>query len=102
MKLLKCYLCKSSLKPFLFKNNYQILKCDKCGLLQTDLRRDYATFVKEYYSKGYFSGDPDYYAYDEYDRDKPKENNNRCFNRDRNYGWTACRGWSAERRGAGG
>lgn len=70
MKLLKCYLCKSSLTPFLFKNNYQILKCGNCGLLQTDLKRDYATFVKEYYGKGYFSGDPNFCAYDEYDRDK--------------------------------
>ncbi len=37
----------------------------------TQFQKDYQTFVKEYYSKGYFTGNPQYSAYTNYKKDKP-------------------------------
>ena len=36
----------------------------------TQFQKDYQTFVKEHYSKGYFTGSPQYSAYTNYKRDK--------------------------------
>lgn len=67
---MKCYLCKSPMAPFLRKNGYNIYECKNCGLKATDLGEDYESFVKKYYGKGYFSGDPRYAAYASYASDK--------------------------------
>jgi len=37
----------------------------------TDLKRPYREFVKEHYSRGYFTGDPTLSAYVDYEKDKP-------------------------------
>lgn len=68
---MKCYLCKSSMQPFIVKNGYAIFHCPSCGLYQTDLKKNYEAFVKEFYGKGYFSGDPSRMAYSSYSKDKP-------------------------------
>ncbi|OGG09124.1 hypothetical protein A2154_00100 [Candidatus Gottesmanbacteria bacterium RBG_16_43_7] len=70
MQKLKCYLCAQRVSPYLVKNGYTLFQCQTCGLIQTDLKKEYQKFVKEYYDKGYFTGDPKYCAYDEYERDK--------------------------------
>jgi SAM-dependent methyltransferase len=56
---------------FLFKNGYWIYRCPNCGFGQTDLAKNYTTFVKDHYSKGYFLGDPTRSAYANYQLDKP-------------------------------
>lgn len=53
------------------KNNFSLWKCDKCGLIRTDLNRNYDDFLKIQYSKGYFTGDPSKMAYENYLEDKP-------------------------------
>lgn len=45
-------------------------QCPRCRLVQTDLRKNYQSFVKEHYSKEYFSGDPTRSAYVDYANDK--------------------------------
>lgn len=42
-----------------------------CHLGQTDLNKNYPAFVKEFYSKGYYEGDPTRSAYVDYQLDKP-------------------------------
>lgn len=42
-----------------------------CFLGETELKRDYRSFVKEFYSKGYYEGDPTRSAYADYQLDKP-------------------------------
>lgn len=67
---MKCYLCKSPAQPFIVKNGYAIFHCHSCGLYETDLKKNYESFVKEFYGKGYFTGDPKRMAYASYKRDK--------------------------------
>lgn len=55
---------------FLEKNGYSIYRCPKCGLKSTDLKQDYDTFVMQYYSQGYFTGEKEYGAYSDYQKDK--------------------------------
>jgi SAM-dependent methyltransferase len=57
--------------PFLRKNGFTIFTCHSCGFALTDLHGDYGDFVKENYSKGYFTGEPRYSAYVNYKEDKP-------------------------------
>ncbi len=59
------------MEQFLFKNSYWIYRCPTCSFAQTDLAKNYTTFVKDHYSKGYFLGDPTRSAYANYERDKP-------------------------------
>lgn len=68
---MNCYLCGSHTNLFLRKNGYTIYSCKSCGFAQTDLRRNFEDFVKENYGKGYFMGEPQYSAYDNYKEDKP-------------------------------
>lgn len=56
---------------FLKKNGYRIYRCDRCGLARTDLHANYESFVIDHYSKGYFTGNPQYSAYANYKEDKP-------------------------------
>ncbi|MCL4360215.1 class I SAM-dependent methyltransferase [Patescibacteria group bacterium] len=58
------------MKPFLFKNGYQIFLCPACGLKATDLREEYESFIRKFYIKGYYTGDPKYAAYASYHSDK--------------------------------
>lgn len=53
------------------KNGYALFHCDSCGLYQTDLKKEYESFVKAFYGKGYFTGDPTRGAYTSYRKDKP-------------------------------
>ncbi len=62
--------CHNSVKPFLVKNGYALTRCVACGLIHTDLRGDYATFVDRYYQRGYFTGDRSRIAYVNYEDDK--------------------------------
>jgi SAM-dependent methyltransferase len=55
---------------FLKKNGYTIRRCPSCGLLMTDFHKPYEPFIKTFYQKGYFTGDPAYGAYSQYEEDK--------------------------------
>lgn len=57
--------------PFIVKSGYALFHCDSCGLYQTDLKKEYESFVKSFYGKGYFTGDPTRGAYTSYRKDKP-------------------------------
>lgn len=65
-----CYLCGHDMKMFLNKNGYTLYRCGTCGLGRTDLRKQYELFVTEYYTKGYFTGDPARSAFINYKDDK--------------------------------
>lgn len=67
---MKCYLCKSSVSNFLLKNNYQLVKCDSCGLIFYDFNKNYAKFLEKQYSKGYFTGESSLKSYTDYGKDK--------------------------------
>ncbi|MCX6794203.1 MAG: class I SAM-dependent methyltransferase [Candidatus Gottesmanbacteria bacterium] len=67
---MKCYLCGHHMKVFLNKNGYTIYRCETCGLGKTDLKKPYELFVAEYYTKGYFTGDPVKSAFINYKDDK--------------------------------
>lgn len=56
---------------FLTKNGFKIYRCTVCGLGRTDLAGDYEEFVRNHYTKGYFTGDPSRSAYINYKDDKP-------------------------------
>lgn len=64
-------LCSSRMERFLFKNGYWLYRCPRCQFAQTDLAKNYLTFVKDHYSEGYFLGDPTRSAYANYELDKP-------------------------------
>ena len=68
---MKCYLCGSQTTFFLKKNGYSIYRCQACGLAQTDLQKNYKTFLSDHYSKGYFTGKQECGAYINYKDDKP-------------------------------
>ena len=68
---MKCYLCQAPMALFLHKNGFDIYRCDSCRLAQTNLKKSYKQFVKDHYSKGYYTGDPAYSAYANYAEDKP-------------------------------
>lgn len=67
---MKCYLCGSSVRFYLHKNGYDLFSCVGCGLIRTDLRTSYDSFVEKHYSRGYFTGDIKKSAYADYGRDK--------------------------------
>jgi len=63
----KCYLlCGGQFLPSFKKNNYQILKCDSCGLYVLETDSSYDAFLKEYYSEGYFKGKEGKFGYADY------------------------------------
>lgn len=66
-----CYLCHANAVRFFTKNEYDLYRCESCGLVQTDLKKDYEKFVGEHYAKGYYTGDPRFSAYVSYREDKP-------------------------------
>lgn len=68
---MKCYLCKSSARVFIRKLGYTIYRCPSCGLGMTDLKEDYGEFLNQFYTEGYYTGDPHYGAYVHYRNDKP-------------------------------
>jgi SAM-dependent methyltransferase len=68
---MQCILCNKPIEKYLFKNGYWIYRCPNCKLAQTDLKKDYPKFVKEFYSQGYYEGDPTRSAYADYELDKP-------------------------------
>lgn len=76
---MKCYLCNHSVSNFLYKNNYQLVKCDSCGLIFYNFGKDYAQFLERQYSKGYFTGKSKLRSYIDYGKDKE--------NIIRNMGW---------------
>lgn len=59
------------MEKYLYKNGYWIYRCPRCHLGETDLKKDYSAFVKEFYSQGYYEGDPTRSAYASYEADKP-------------------------------
>lgn len=67
---MKCYLCRSLVAPFITKNGFTIYSCSFCGLKQTYLGKDYEAFVREHYSKGYYTGEMEYGAYADYVADQ--------------------------------
>lgn len=68
---MRCLLCQIPLEKYLYKNGYWIYRCPSCRLCETDLNKDYTKFVKEFYSEGYYEGDPTRSAYADYELDKP-------------------------------
>lgn len=68
---MKCLLCRKPILRYLRKNGYWIYRCPVCHLCETDLKKDYEKFVKEFYSEGYYEGDPTRSAYSDYEHDKP-------------------------------
>lgn len=68
---MKCYLCKQkTVKKFLLKNGYQLYRCQNCGLVFYDFKKNYKKFLEEQYSKGYYTGDPRLDSYFDYGKDK--------------------------------
>lgn len=67
---MKCYLCDSPTALYLHKNGYDLFRCMRCGLIRTDLKEQYRSFVKNHYSRGYFTGDASKSAYADYGKDK--------------------------------
>ena len=67
---MKCYLCSSPTRMYLHKNGFDLYKCVSCGLIRTDLKEKYETFVEKHYSRGYFTGDATRSAYADYGKDK--------------------------------
>jgi len=68
---MKCILCAIPLEKYLYKSGHWIYRCPRCRLYETDLKREYDAFVREFYSKGYYEGDPSRSAYADYELDKP-------------------------------
>ncbi|MEK7533143.1 MAG: class I SAM-dependent methyltransferase [Patescibacteria group bacterium] len=68
---MRCLLCRIPLEKYLHKNGFWIYRCPTCHLCETDLKREYTAFVKEFYSRGYYEGDPTRSAYADYELDKP-------------------------------
>ena len=68
---MQCLLCQIPMDRYVYKNGYWIYRCPKCHLGETDLKKNYGEFVTEFYSKGYYSGDPTRSAYVNYEKDKP-------------------------------
>lgn len=66
-----CILCHIEMERYLHKNGYWIYRCPRCRLGETDLKKDYGLFVKDFYSRGYYEGDPTRSAYASYRDDKP-------------------------------
>ncbi|MBI3577130.1 class I SAM-dependent methyltransferase [Candidatus Gottesmanbacteria bacterium] len=56
---------------FFQKNGYAIWRCPTCGLGETQLSRPYEAFVKDFYTKDYFTGTAAHGAYSNYAQDKP-------------------------------
>lgn len=67
---MKCILCHIPMERYLFKNGYWIYRCPSCSLRETELKKEYDVFIKEFYSQGYYEGDPTRSAYANYVRDK--------------------------------
>lgn len=72
---MKCYLCGTRMTYLFTKHGYRLFKCPHCGLGQTEFTEDYEDFVKRFYSKGYFTGDPRFGAFAHYEEDR------RCIQR---------------------
>lgn len=68
---MKCYLCNNPTTLFLEKNGYSIYRCGVCGLARTDLHQNYEKFLRDHYSKEYFTGKQECGAYVDYKDDKP-------------------------------
>lgn len=68
---MQCLLCRIPMNKYLYKNGYWIYRCPRCHLGETDLKKEYDVFVKEFYSQGYYEGDPTRSAYASYEADKP-------------------------------
>lgn len=68
---MKCPVCKTSMQPFLKKAGYVLFECETCDLKITDFNNDYESFVRKFYSKGYFTGSQKHAAYENYKEDKP-------------------------------
>lgn len=68
---MNCILCSTRLYRYIHKNGYWIFRCPTCGLGETDIKKNYSAFVKEFYSQGYYEGDPTRSAYVDYEADKP-------------------------------
>lgn len=67
-----CYLCKSKSIKFAFRKlSHDFWLCHNCGLYALNFGYDYDKFIKDYYQKGYFTGDKKLIAYADYEGDKP-------------------------------
>ncbi len=67
---MKCYVCGHQMTVDMKKNGYSIYRCGMCGLRKTELEKPYELFVKEYYTKKFFTGDPTKSAFVNYKDDK--------------------------------
>lgn len=64
---MECHLCNCRhTSVFLKKQGYRLDRCDNCGLIFLDFRKNYTKILKEYYNEGYFAGDPAFVAYSDY------------------------------------
>ncbi|MFH0749479.1 MAG: class I SAM-dependent methyltransferase [Candidatus Gottesmanbacteria bacterium] len=52
------------------KQGYRLYRCPACKLTVTEFTKQYTSFVKQFYSKGYFTGDPRCSAFSGYEKDK--------------------------------
>lgn len=74
-----CYLCKTPSPKLAFKKlGHEIYQCvnSHCRLYFLKFEDSYNTFIKEYYSKGFFKGDKRLRAYADYEGDKLVEQKN--------------------------
>lgn len=65
-----CYLCHTPMEFFMEKQGYKLYRCPVCKLTMTEFHKQYASFVKQFYSKGFFTGDPRRSAFSSYEKDK--------------------------------
>lgn len=65
-----CYLCHAPTVLFMEKQGYRLYRCLVCKLAMTEFNQQYTSFVKRFYSKGYFTGDPRCSAFSGYEKDK--------------------------------
>ena len=65
-----CYLCHKPTVLFMKKHGYRLYRCPVCKLTMTEFYQPYALFVEQFYSKGYFTGDPRCSAFSGYEKDK--------------------------------
>jgi SAM-dependent methyltransferase len=64
---MECYLKCGGNEDFSFKkNDYNILKCSRCGLYRLETSDEYDDFLKKYYSEGYFKSGDDKFGYADY------------------------------------
>lgn len=71
MKTVSCRSCQNHRTvPKIRKNNFLYYQCQRCQIIFLDQNEKYEDFVKRFYTAGYFTGEPKFSAYDDYQKNK--------------------------------